>query len=69
MSSFCRWPLPVYKKYIPNVKHTIKERDESRPKRGTLSNAKIANLINYKPPFTFEVGVKEYVNYKLNEKK
>ena len=61
--------LEEVKKYIPNVKHTIKERDESRPKRGTLSNSKIADLINYKPPFTFEDGVKEYVNYKLNEKK
>lgn len=57
------------KKYIPEVNYTIKDRDLSRPKRGTLSNAKILDLINYKQPFTFEDGIKEYVNYKLNEKK
>ena len=57
------------KRYIPDVNYVIKERDESRPIRGTLSNEKIHNLINFKPPFTFEEGVREYVNYKLNESK
>ena len=61
--------LEEVKRYIPDVKYVIKERDESRPIRGTLSNEKIHNLINFKPPFTFEEGVREYVNYKLNESK
>tara|TARA_B100000123_G_C25691308_1_gene410934 strand:+ start:51 stop:1028 length:978 start_codon:yes stop_codon:yes gene_type:complete len=61
--------LEEVKRYIPDVNYVIKERDESRPIRGTLSNEKIHNLINFKPPFTFEEGVREYVNYKLNESK
>ena len=61
--------LEEVKRYIPDVNYVIKDRDESRPIRGTLSNEKIYNLINFKPPFTFEEGVKEYVNYKLNESK
>ena len=61
--------LEEVKRYIPDVNYVIKDRDESRPIRGTLSNEKIYNLINFKPPFTFEEGVREYVNYKLNESK
>ena len=61
--------LEEVKRYIPDVNYVIKERDESRPIRGTLSNEKIHNLINFKPPFTFEEGVREYVTYKLNESK
>ena len=69
--TFLHWEVDhvLLKKYIPEVNYTIKDRDLSRPKRGTLSNAKILDLINYKQLFTFEDGIKEYVNYKLNEKK
>lgn len=59
--------LEEVKKYIPDVNYVIKDRDESRPLRGTLSNEKVFNLINYKPPFSFEKGIEEYVNYKINE--
>ena len=27
----------------------------------------IVNSPNYKPPFSFEKGIEEYVNYKINE--
>ena len=30
---------------------------------------KMKKNINFKPPYTFEHGIKEYVEYKLNEKK
>ncbi len=57
------------KKYLPNINYQIHERDESRPVRGTLSNEKIIKKIDFKPPYTFEDGIKEYVEYKLNENK
>lgn len=57
------------KKYLPNINYQIHERDESRPIRGTLSNEKIIQKIDFKPPYTFEDGIKEYVEYKLNENK
>ena len=57
------------KKYIPNINYQIHERDESRPIRGTLSNEKIIQKIGFKPPYTFEDGIKEYVEFKLNENK
>ncbi len=57
------------KKYIPNIKYKIHERDKTRPKRGTLSNEKVLNTINFEPSYTFEEGIKEYVEYKLNEHK
>ena len=56
-------------KYVPDIKYKLHERDKSRPVRGTLSNKKIKDHIKFKPPYTFEQGIKEYVEYKLNEKK
>jgi nucleoside-diphosphate-sugar epimerase len=53
------------KKYFPGLNYEITERDEFRPKRGTLSIHKAKKLIGYEPEFTLNMGVEEYVNFIL----
>ena len=56
------------KKYIPDIKYEIQERDQFRPKRGTLSNSKVQDLVGFEPSYSFEEAIKEYVEFKLNNK-
>ena len=56
------------KKYIPGIKYEIQERDQFRPKRGTLSNSKVQDLVGFEPSYSFEEAIKEYVEFKLNNK-
>tara|TARA_B100000900_G_scaffold411481_1_gene431246 strand:- start:1396 stop:1794 length:399 start_codon:yes stop_codon:yes gene_type:complete len=51
------------KKYIPNLKYAIKERDAFRPIRGTLSTKKAEKLIGYKSEYSLDNGVKEYLDF------
>ena len=51
------------KKYIPNLKYAIRERDAFRPIRGTLSTEKAEKLIGYKSEYSLDNGVKEYLDF------
>lgn len=51
------------KKFFPDLKYEIVERDAYRPKRGTLSVAKAQRLLKYKPDYSLADGVKEYVKF------
>ena len=53
----------ILKKHFPNLKYKIKSRDSFRPKRGTLSIKKAKKLINYKPEYSLEAGIKKYINF------
>ena len=55
--------VSILKKYFPNIKYTIKKRDEFRPKRGTLSIAKASKLVGYKPKTSLEEGVCRYLKF------
>ena len=50
-------------KYYKDINYKIRKRDSFRPKRGTLSISKAKRLINYKPKYNIERGVKEYVKF------
>ena len=51
------------KKFFPNLEYEIVERDNSRPKRGTLSTKKAQQLLGFKPDYDLQTGIKKYVNF------
>ena len=55
--------VKILSKYFPRLKYKFKERDHQRPKRGTLSISKAKKLLNYKPYFNLEKGMKKYVEF------
>jgi len=51
------------KKHFPNLHYEITERDNSRPRRGTLSIDKARKLLKYEPKYSLQEGVDEYVAF------
>jgi nucleoside-diphosphate-sugar epimerase len=41
---------------------------QDRPKRGTMDNTKAHMLLNWKPEYTLETGIKEYVSQAMEVK-
>tara|TARA_B110000971_G_scaffold90403_1_gene92983 strand:+ start:5274 stop:6314 length:1041 start_codon:yes stop_codon:yes gene_type:complete len=58
----------ILKKYFPNLKYKIVERDHKRPKRGTLNINKAKRLLKFKPKFNLEKGTEIYVKHYKNQK-
>ena len=50
-----------------NLHFKILKRDSFRPKRGTLSINKAEKLLKYKPNYTLEKGLREYIYFKKNK--
>jgi len=55
--------VQLLSKHYKNLKYKIKKRDNFRPKRGTLSIKKAKKLLNYKPVYNLEKGIKKYVEF------
>ena len=55
--------VKILKKYFPKIQYEISGRDNFRPKRGTLSINKAKKLLGYKPKYSIEKGIKEYLKY------
>ena len=55
--------VKILSKYVKNLKFKINKRDSFRPKRGTLSINKARKLLNYKPYYTLEKGIKKYIDF------
>ena len=51
------------KKKFPELKYVIKERDKTKPSRGTLSIMKAKKLLGYKPKYSLKDGINEYFNF------
>jgi len=49
--------------HFPDLKYEIVPRDEFRPKRGTLSIDKASRLLGYKPKYSLQSGVDDYVKF------
>lgn len=60
--------VKILKKYFPYLEYEVVERDNFRPKRGTLSIKKAKRLLGYTPNYTIEKGIKNYLQY-LKENK
>jgi nucleoside-diphosphate-sugar epimerase len=55
--------VKVLKSEFADLKYEILERDEYRPKRGTLSINKAKKLLGYKPNFNLKNGIRDYINF------
>ena len=55
--------VKILKKYFPRLNYEIKPRDNFRPKRGTLSISKANKLLGYRPKYSIEKGIKEYLSF------
>ena len=55
--------VKILKKYFPRLNYEITPRDNFRPKRGTLSILKANKLLGYKPKYSIEKGIKEYLSF------
>lgn len=51
------------KNHFPDLQFTIKPRDTSRPKRGTLDISKARRLLDYQPQYDLERGIAETVAF------
>ena len=49
----------ILKEFYPNLAYEVVERDEFRPRRGTLSIEKARHLLNYHPRYSLREGVRE----------
>lgn len=56
--------VKILKKNFNKLEYKIYPRDKFRPKRGTLNITKAKKLINYKPKYPIEKGIKEYLYFK-----
>ena len=50
-------------KHFKTLKYKIEKRDKFRPKRGTLSVSKAKRLLNYKPKYNLQKGIKKYIDF------
>jgi len=56
----------ILKDYFPKLQIKKNKRNEFLPKRGTLSNKKLIDLIGYKPKFELEIGYRKYIEWYIN---
>ncbi|MAV94394.1 NAD(P)-dependent oxidoreductase [Pseudomonadota bacterium] len=56
----------ILKDYFPKLQITKTKRNEFLPKRGTLSNKKLIDLIGYKPQFELEIGYRKYIEWYID---
>ena len=55
--------VKILQKYFKDITIKIKKRDSFRPKRGTLDISKARKLLNFKPKYDLEKGIKEYIKF------
>ncbi len=60
--------VQILKKYFKDLKYEVVERDNKRPKRGTLKNDKARKLLGFKPKVNLEKGIKLYLDYFYSKK-
>ena len=58
--------VEILKNYFDDLNIQFKKRDKLMPFRGTLSNNKAKDLINFKPKFPIEKGYTKYIEWYKN---
>jgi nucleoside-diphosphate-sugar epimerase len=55
--------MEVLKEHFPDASYEVKERDASRPRRGSLSIEKARQKLGYEPAYDLAAGVSEYIGF------
>ena len=55
--------VKILSKYFKNLSFSFEDRDQLRPRRGTLSIRKAKLLLKYKPKYNLEKGMKKYIKF------
>ena len=55
--------VKILSKYFKNLNFSFEDRDQLRPRRGTLSIKKAKLLLKYKPKYNLEKGMKKYIEF------
>lgn len=61
--------VDILKEFFPNLNLEIKERDQATPLRGTLSNEKARDLLDFSPRWGLEDGYRKYIRWYLERSK
>ncbi len=56
------------KSHFPKIKYIVKQRDKTKPSRGTLSINKAKKLLGYRPKFDLKKGLEAYSKFLLSNK-
>lgn len=59
----------ILKEFFPDIKLTIKERNQATPLRGTLLNNKARDLIGFNPGWALNRGYVSYINWYIERSK
>ena len=55
--------MELLKEHYPDARWEVEERDDSRPRRGSLCIEKARRLLGYEPAYDLRRGLAEYVEY------
>jgi nucleoside-diphosphate-sugar epimerase len=55
--------VTALKEFVPDLQYEVAPRDQTRPRRGTLSTEKAQKLLGYKPSYDLQRGIGEYVEF------
>lgn len=58
--------IDILSSYFPNLQIEKVSKDKLMPERGTLSNDKIKNLIDFKSSWPLEKGYRQYIEWYIN---
>lgn len=58
--------IQIVKVYIPTINYEVVPPDPKRPKRGALDISKAQRLLGFKPKYSIEDGIPEYIEFLKN---
>lgn len=59
----------ILREFFPNIKVTVKERNQATPLRGTLLNNKARDLIGFSPSWPLDRGYPSYIQWYIDRSK
>ena len=61
--------VEILKRYFPNLRYSVTDRNQATPIRGTLSNQKAKTILGFRPEWTLQDGYAKYIEWYINRSK